>query len=75
MALSLLIIKLIIMDNPKNYKLGVFYYNPSDPRLLIPKTRSSMHGYTLNFAKPITSVIMGLFIFPAIVIIYLIFRN
>ncbi|MDH5826975.1 DUF5808 domain-containing protein [Sphingobacterium faecium] len=63
------------MNNLKNYKFGIFYYNPSDPRLLVPKQLSSMHGFTLNFAKPISSVIMGLFLFPAVVLIYLIFRN
>lgn len=65
----------IKMDNLKNYKFGVFYYNPSDPRLLVPKTRSSIHGYTLNFAKPISSVILGLFLFPAVALLYLIFRS
>ena len=63
------------MDNQKYYKFGIFYFNPSDARLLIPKRSSSMHGYTLNWAKPISSVIIGLLLFLAIVLIYLIFRN
>ncbi len=63
------------MDNQKHYKFGIFYYNPSDTRLLIPKRTSSMHGYTLNFAKPISSVIISLLLFLAIVLVYLIFKN
>ena len=63
------------MDNQKYYKFGIFYYNPSDTRLLIPKRSSSMHGYTLNSAKPISSLIIGLLLFLAIVLVYLIFRN
>ncbi|MCW2263112.1 hypothetical protein EDF67_103317 [Sphingobacterium sp. JUb78] len=35
------------MDNQKFYKLGVFYYNPADSRLLIPKRSSSMNGTRL----------------------------
>jgi uncharacterized membrane protein len=38
-------------DDPKNWKLGVFYYNPLDKRILPPK-RIRWTGWTVNFANP-----------------------
>ncbi|MBI4890722.1 MAG: hypothetical protein HY821_08865 [Acidobacteria bacterium] len=32
------------------WKLGVFYYNPDDPDIMVPK-RTGL-GYTMNFARP-----------------------
>jgi uncharacterized membrane protein len=29
------------VDNPKNYKLYVFYYNPKDKRVIVPKQHRS----------------------------------
>jgi uncharacterized membrane protein len=37
--------------DPDNYKWGLFYFNRSDPRILVPK-RNNMMGWTLNFASP-----------------------
>lgn len=37
------------VDNPANYRFGVFYYNKNDIRTVVPK-RSRTFGYTLNFA-------------------------
>jgi uncharacterized membrane protein len=37
--------------DPDNYKWGIFYYNPSDPRIILPK-RNMYLGWTLNFANP-----------------------
>jgi uncharacterized membrane protein len=46
--------------NPDNWK-GVLYFNPKDPRLIVPKYFSSM-GWTLNFGNPYTYLIFaGLF--------------
>jgi uncharacterized membrane protein len=39
--------------DPDNYKWGIFYYNPSDPRILLPK-RNMYLGWTLNFANPLS---------------------
>lgn len=39
------------IDDDKNYKWGIFYNNPKDHRILVPK-RIRMNGYTFNFAKP-----------------------
>jgi uncharacterized membrane protein len=37
--------------DPKYWKLGVFYFNPGDKRLFVPK-RISQFGITVNFANP-----------------------
>lgn len=37
--------------DPKNWKLGIFYYNPDDKRILPPK-RIEWMGWTVNFANP-----------------------
>jgi len=49
--------------NPDNWK-GVFYFNASDPRLIVPKFYPSM-GWTFNFASPY----VYLFIIAIVVII------
>ncbi|MEJ6980517.1 hypothetical protein WG906_08655 [Pedobacter sp. P351] len=55
------------IDNISNYKWGIFYYNPPDPRALVPK-RVGMMGYQLNFARgrglilPILIVVLILFL-------------
>jgi uncharacterized membrane protein len=38
-------------ENPEFYRWGVFYYNPNDDRVLVPKRLKTM-GWTLNFARP-----------------------
>jgi uncharacterized membrane protein len=38
-------------ENPQFYKWGIFYYNPEDDRVLVPKRIKAM-GWTFNFAKP-----------------------
>ncbi|HTD99215.1 MAG TPA: DUF5808 domain-containing protein [Mucilaginibacter sp.] len=37
------------IDNPANYKWGVFYFNKNDIRTIVPK-RVRAFGWTLNFA-------------------------
>lgn len=37
--------------DPNNWKFGIFYFNPNDPRLFLPK-RIPAFGITLNFANP-----------------------
>lgn len=37
--------------DPANWKWGVFYYNPLDNRLWLPK-RIKQFGWTINFAHP-----------------------
>lgn len=38
-------------SDPANWKLGIFYYNKEDKRLLPPK-RIGWMGWTVNFANP-----------------------
>jgi uncharacterized membrane protein len=40
----------LMSRNQANWR-GVFYFNPKDPRLLVPKINPSL-GWTLNFASP-----------------------
>jgi uncharacterized membrane protein len=56
------------MDDLKNYKLGIFYFNPADSRLLVPRKR--MQGYTLNFGKPASMLLSVLFLAILIAVIY-----
>lgn len=36
-------------QDPRNWKLGIFYFNKLDPRIMPPK-RIKFLGWTLNFA-------------------------
>lgn len=38
-------------NDPNNWVLGLFYYNPKDKRLFPPK-RIKYIGWTINFANP-----------------------
>ncbi len=46
--------------DPKNWRFGVFYYNPEDKRTFLPKRIKSM-GMTINFAD--TKSVIGLILF------------
>lgn len=46
-------------EDLSNYKYGVFYYNKNDRRVIVPK-RIKYLGWTLNFARPISYLIMGI---------------
>ncbi|MDB5145265.1 MAG: hypothetical protein JWQ66_3978 [Mucilaginibacter sp.] len=37
------------IDDPLNYKWGIFYYNKTDIRTVVPK-RTRAFGWTFNFA-------------------------
>jgi uncharacterized membrane protein len=47
--------------NPENYKWGLLYFNRSDYRIIVPKINKRM-GWTLNFARPETYIIIAVFI-------------
>jgi Family of unknown function (DUF5808) len=38
-------------SDPANWKLGIFYFCRSDPRILVPKRILGL-GWTLNFGRP-----------------------
>ena len=48
-------------QDPRNYKLGVFYFNKEDKRIFPPKRIKAM-GWTVNFANPISIAVLVLFI-------------
>jgi uncharacterized membrane protein len=50
--------KEINRDDDRYWKLGSFYYNPEDPALFVEKRFGI--GYTSNFARPFTWVLMAL---------------
>ncbi|MBV5313238.1 MAG: hypothetical protein JZU47_08070 [Prolixibacteraceae bacterium] len=39
-----------MINDPTNYRWGIFYFNPKDKRIAVPK-RSKMMGWTLNFGN------------------------
>lgn len=44
-------------NDSNNWKWGMFYVNKLDPRTSVPKRNKNM-GITLNFAKPISFVLV-----------------
>lgn len=63
-----------IMDawhrDKNNWKWGIFYYNPDDPRIFPPK-RISFLGWTINFANP-RSLFAFILMLAVIVVIILV---
>ena len=55
------------VDDNRNYKFGVFYFNPDDERRLVPK-RIRPFGFTLNFAHK-DSILSLMAILLAIIIL------
>ncbi|MDB5228587.1 MAG: hypothetical protein JWN78_2780 [Bacteroidota bacterium] len=49
-------------DNDKYYKWYIFYYNPEDPRLFVPK-RIAWTGWSLNFANPYAYLVLAISLF------------
>ena len=45
-------------EDGNNYKYGVFYYNKDDSRIIVPK-RIKYMGWTVNFAHPLSYLIIG----------------
>ena len=52
-----------------HYKWGLFYYNPDDQRVIVPK-RNSWMGWTLNFARFYSWFIIILIIALAVLVGY-----
>ena len=44
-------------SDPNNWRLGIFYFNPKDKRLVVFKRIPSM-GITVNFANPFSGIIL-----------------
>jgi len=47
--------------DPNNYIWGLFYFDPKDTRIILPKV-NRMLGWTLNFGHPVTYLIIVAFI-------------
>jgi uncharacterized membrane protein len=56
-------------NNPINWK-GRFYVNPKDPRVFVPKIKST-YDWSLNFAKPISYVLITSIVLAAFALIFL----
>ena len=52
-------------NNPELFKLGIFYYNPEDPNLIVKK-RSGL-GWTFNFAHNASIGVMVLILLIIII--------
>jgi uncharacterized membrane protein len=61
-------------DDEHNWKLGIFYYNPKDKRLMPPK-RNRFFGWTVNFANPLSILTMALLITAIVGVHFLIRQN
>lgn len=57
-------------DDLTNYKWGIFYYNPKDRRILVPK-RNKWMGWTLNFGNPYSYFIVIFIVLIAIIMGYI----
>ena len=44
-------------DDPKNWKLGIFYFNAEDKRIFPPKRAEGL-GWTINFANADSVLVM-----------------
>jgi|688.fasta_scaffold31657_3 uncharacterized membrane protein len=56
--------------DPANWKLGMFYYNKDDKRILPPKQNKWM-GWTINFANPVSIFLFALFLLAIVFILNL----
>lgn len=54
------------VDNPNNYKYGMFYFNKEDSRVVVPK-RNRSFGWSLNFAVWKAYLFIGLILASIIV--------
>ncbi len=48
-------------QDPSNYWMNAFYYNPKDKRLLPPKRIAAL-GWTINFGNPNSVLLLGVLI-------------
>jgi hypothetical protein len=48
-------------QDPSNYWMNTFYYNPKDKRLLPPKRIAAL-GWTINFGNPNSVLLLGVLI-------------
>lgn len=56
-----------MINDPMNYKAGIFYFNRKDDRIVVRK-RSKMMGWTLNFGHIYTYILLILIVAAGILI-------
>ena len=56
-----------MINDPMNYKWGIFYFNRKDGRIVVPK-RFRIMGWTLNFGNIYSYILLILIISTAILI-------
>jgi uncharacterized membrane protein len=56
-------------NNPNNWK-GMFYINRNDPRIIVQRRLPSL-GWTLNFGKPISYILITLFVLAIIALVFI----
>jgi uncharacterized membrane protein len=64
------------IDDDRFWKLGQFYFNPSDPAVIVEK-RFGL-GYTCNFARPAAWLLIGgflVFIIACLILVFLFAKN
>lgn len=57
----------ILSDDDSYWKLGIFYWNPQDPSVVLPERFGI--GWTFNFARPVSWLVIGSFVVLTIVFI------
>lgn len=51
------------------WKFGLFYFNPADPRIFVPKANGL--GITLNFGHPVSWIMLAVILLFVVVTAYL----
>ena len=57
------------IDNPDNYKFDIFYYNPKDKRIIVPK-QNRLRGWTLNFGNLYSYLLLAIIISAILLSVY-----
>jgi len=55
-------------EDPKNWKLGVFYYNKDDKRIFLPKRMKTL-GWTVNFANAYSVLVLIVILLILVILI------
>jgi uncharacterized membrane protein len=55
-------------ESANDWKWGIFYFNPNDQRMFVPKRIESL-GWTLNFARPSSQLFLLTFVLCVILLI------
>jgi len=54
--------------DPRFWKAGIVYYNPTDSALWVPKRFG--FGYSLNFGRPVSWLVLGLILLMPVAILF-----